>query len=72
MFKQRGHGFFCRCDACKIRRRSSLWYMGILFSLLIILIWQVIFTIFITTKINAFLIFLLMFCVVVGFFRIIF
>jgi len=72
MFKQKGHGFFCRCDGCKCRRRSSLWYMGCLFSLLIILMWQVLFTIFITTRLNAFLIFLLMISVVIGFIRIVF
>jgi len=72
MFKQRGHGFFCRCDCCRNRRRNSLWYMGCLFSLLIILMWQVLFTIFITTRLNALLIFLLMISVVIGFIRIIF
>lgn len=72
MFKRNGHNFFCRCDACKCRRRGSLWYMGCLFSLVIILMWQVLFTIFITTRFNAFLIFLLLFCVVIGFIRIIF
>lgn len=72
MFKQKGHGFFCRCEPCKIKRRTSLWYMGCLLSLLIILMWQVLFTIFITTKLNAFLILVLMITVVVGFIRIIF
>ena len=72
MFKQKGHGFFCRCESCKIKRRSSLWYMGCLFALLIILMWQVLFTIFITTRFNAFLIFILMWCVIIGFIRIIF
>lgn len=72
MFKQKGHGFFCRCEMCKVRRKSSLWYMGVLLSLLIILMWQILFTIFITTKLNAFLIFLLMICVIIGFVRIIF
>lgn len=71
MFKQRGHGFFCRCDACKVRRKSSLWYMGTLLALLIILMWQILFTVFITTRFNAFLILLLMVCVIVGFIRII-
>jgi len=72
MFKQKGHGFFCRCEPCKHRRCNSLWYMGCLFSLLIILMWQVLFTIFITTRFNAFLILLLMISVVIGFIRIIF
>lgn len=72
MFKQKGHGFFCRCEMCKVKRKSSLWYMGILLSLLIILMWQVLFTIFITTRFNVFLIFILMMCVLIGFIRIIF
>ena len=72
MFKSKGHGFFCRCEMCKVRRKSSLWYMGILLSLLIILMWQVFFTIFITTRFNVFLILLLMISVVIGFIRIIF
>ena len=72
MFKHRGHGFFCRCDGCRYRRVNSLWYMGCLFSLLIILMWQVLFTIFITTRLNALLILFLMISVVIGFIRIIF
>jgi len=72
MFKPKGHGFFCRCDLCKCRRKGSLWYMGCLLSLLIILMWQVLFTIFITTRFNVFLIFILMLCVIIGFIRIIF
>lgn len=72
MFKQKGHGFFCRCEMCKVKRKSSLWYMGCLLSLLIILMWQVLFTIFITTRFNVFLIFILMMCVLIGFIRIIF
>lgn len=72
MFKQKGHGFFCRCEMCKVKRKSSLWYMGILLSLLIILMWQVLFTIFITTRFNVFLIFILMMSVLIGFIRIIF
>jgi len=72
MFRNKGHGFFCRCDCCRTKRRNSLWYMGCLFSLLIILMWQVLFTIFITTRLNALLIFLLMISVVIGFIRIIF
>lgn len=72
MFKSKGHGFLCRCEMCKCRRKGSLWYMGILLSLLIILMWQVFFTILFTTRFNAFLIFILMFCVLIGFIRIIF
>lgn len=72
MFKQKGHGFFCRCEPCKCRRRNSLFYMGFLLALLVILCWQVLFTIIITTRFNAFLIFVLMVCVMIGFIRIIF
>ena len=72
MFKQKGHGFFCRCEGCKMKRRNSLWYMGGLLSLFIILIWQILFTLFVVTRFNVFLIFLLMVCVIIGFIRIIF
>lgn len=72
MFKQKGHGFFCRCEGCRFRRKTSLWYMGCLLSLLVILMWQVFFTIFITTKFNVFLIFILMISVIIGFIKIIF
>ena len=72
MFKQKGHGFFCRCEGCRFKRKTSLWYMGCLLSLLIILMWQVLFTIFITTKFNVFLIFILMISVIIGFIKIIF
>ncbi|MDD6223671.1 MAG: hypothetical protein PUB18_01565 [bacterium] len=72
MFKHKGHGFFCRCETCKFRRKTSLWYMGILLSMLIILMWQMLFTIFITTRFNVILIFILMICILIGFIRIIF
>ena len=72
MFKNRKHKFFCLCEACKFKRRSSMLYMGGLFSLLIILIWQVLFTFIFVTRLNAFLILVLLACVIIGFFRIIF
>lgn len=70
--KGNGHGFFCRCDACKFKRKTSLFYMGFLIALLIILVYQCLFTIFVVTRFNAFLCFMFLMIVLIGFFRIIF
>ena len=72
MFKANKHKFFCMCEACKTKRKTSLLYMGGLFSLLIILGWQVLFTIIFVTRFNVILILLLLASVLIGFFRIIF
>lgn len=72
MFKNKKHKFFCMCEACKFKRKTSLWYMGILFSLAIILVWQVLFTIIFVSRFNAFLILVLLASVIIGFIRIIF
>ena len=72
MFKGNKHKFFCMCESCKLKRKTSLWYMGGLFSLLIILGWQVLFTIIFVSRFNAILIFILLLCVIIGFVRIIF
>lgn len=72
MFKNNRHKFFCNCEACKIKRKTSILYMGILLSLLIILFWQVLFTIFFLTRFNVILILFLMLLVIIGFIRIIF
>ncbi len=66
------HGFFCCCQGCKTKRKTSLFYMGFLLAFLIILIYQCIFTIFIVTRFNAFLCFLFLMVVLIGFVRIIF
>ncbi|MBE6147629.1 MAG: hypothetical protein E7168_04780 [Firmicutes bacterium] len=70
--KGNGHGFFCRCDMCRIKRKSSIWYMGCLLSLLVILIYQCIFSIFIVSRFNAFLCLFFLMLVICGFIRIIF
>ncbi len=72
MFKSKTHGFFCRCEACKIKRKTSIFYMGLLVSSLIILIYQAFLTMFFTTKLNAVILFCELLFVICGFFRILF
>lgn len=72
MFNNKGHGFLCRCDVCKNKRKNSLFYMGFLVFLFIILLWQLLFTIIITTRFNVFLILVLFVMLFIGLFRIIF
>lgn len=72
MFKNKGHGFFCRCECCKFKRKTSLLYMGSLIAFLIIIFYQTILLIFFTTKINAIILLFLMICLVIGIIRIIF
>lgn len=72
MFKHKGHGFFCRCEGCKFRRKTSLWYMGSLIAFLIIIFYQTILLIFFTTKINALILLILMTWLVIGVIRILF
>lgn len=72
MFKHKGHGFFCRCEGCKLKRRTSLWYMGSLIAFLIIIFYQAILLIFFTTKINAIILLLLMLLLVIGIIRVLF
>ena len=72
MFQGKGHGFFCMCDVCKAKRRSSLLYLAILIGLIIVVFYQSILLIFVTSKINAVILFLELLCLAVGFFRIVF
>ena len=72
MFQGKGHGFFCMCDVCKAKRRSSLLYLGILIGLVIVIFYQSLLLIFVTSKINAVILFLELLCLATGVFRIIF
>jgi len=72
MFKNKRHKFFCMCEICKAKRRTSSFYMGSLFSLIIILVWQVFLTLFFVSRFNVFLILVLVVSIIIGFFRIIF
>lgn len=72
MRKGKGHGFFCCCELCKLKRRTSLCYMGSLFALIIILLYQAFLLILFTTKVNAMILFILMICIIIGFGRILF
>ena len=72
MFKGKGHSFFCMCDMCKAKRRSSILYLGCLLGLVIVIFYQALLLIFVTSKINAIILFLELMCFFVGFIRIIF
>ena len=72
MFKKNGHGFCCCCDMCKLKRKTSLWYMGSLFAFLIIVIYQTLLLIIFTTRINAIILLVLLLWVIIGFARILF
>lgn len=72
MWKKNKHGFFCCCEACKFKRKTSIWYMGSLLSFLIILFYQTILLIIFTTKINAIILFCILLFLVIGFIRILF
>lgn len=58
MFKPQKHNMFCRCDICKSKRRSNILYLVILLFLILIIFYQSFILIFITTKINAIILFL--------------
>lgn len=58
MFKPQKHNAFCRCDICKAKRRGNALYLVFLIFLLLIIFYQSLILIFITTKINAILLFL--------------
>lgn len=70
--KKKGHGFFCRCEICKTKRRQSLLYLASLMALVIIIFYQAFLTIFVTTKLNAIILFIELCCLFIGLFRILF
>lgn len=70
--KKKGHGFFCRCELCKLKRRQSMYYLASLIALVIIIFYQAFLTIFVTTKLNAFILFFELCCLLIGLFRILF
>lgn len=72
MFKGRRHGFFCMCDVCKAKRRASLLYSACLIGLVIVIFYQSFLLIFVTTKINAIILFVELVCLVIGAIRMIF
>ena len=72
MFKGKGHSFFCMCDVCKARRRTSLLYCGCLLGLIIVIFYQALLLIFVTSKINAIILFLELMCLFIGAIRVIF
>lgn len=72
MFGNKKHGFFCRCEGCKYKRIHSVWYLALLACITIIIFYQAILLIFITSRLNAIFLFLLLVCLVIGIFRMIF
>lgn len=72
MFKGKGHNLFCRCDVCKAKRRGSLLYSSCLLGFVIVIFYQSLLLIFVTSKINAVILFLELICLAIGFFGIIF
>ena len=72
MFKGKGHSFFCRCDVCKAKRRASLLYSACLIGFVIVIFYQALLLIFVTSKINAIILFLELLCLAIGIIRLIF
>ena len=70
MFNKK-HGFFCRCDMCKNKRVHSLWYLCFLAALIIVIFYQSILLIFITSKLNAIFLFFMLIILTVGIARMI-
>jgi len=64
-FKKK-HGFFCHCEMCKIKRRQSLIYLASLIALIVVILYQAFILIFITSKINALLLFIELIFLIVG------
>lgn len=71
MFKGKGHGFFCMCDLCKAKRRASLLYLICLIGLMIVIFYQALLLIFVTSKINAIILFVELVCITIGIIRLI-
>ena len=67
MFKKRGHGTFCCCEMCKLKRKASLWYMGSLLAFLVIMVYQMLLLLIFTTRLNAFILLFEMLFVIIGF-----
>jgi len=70
MFRNNNHGFFCCCPSCKHKRKNSLCYMGFLSCLFIIFIYQLFIILIFTTKLNAWLLFMVTILFFIWFIRI--
>lgn len=58
MFKPQKHNIFCHCDVCKRKRQNNLFYSILILFLILIIFYQSFILIFITTKINAIILFI--------------
>lgn len=47
------HKPFCRCNYCKQKRRSSIFYLWAILAFLIVICYQLLLLVFITTRLNA-------------------
>ena len=57
MFNGTKHNFFCRCRACRYKRKKSILCLFLILLLLVIIIYQAFILMFVTTKINAIILF---------------
>ena len=71
MFGNKKHGFFCRCESCKYKRIHSWWYLGLLSAILVIIFYQSILLIFVTSRLNALFLFVLLVTLTIGIARMI-
>jgi len=72
MFSKKKHGFFCRCELCKLKRRQSILYIGCLIAFVIVILYQAFLTIIVTTKLNAVLLFIELMIFTIGIVRMLF
>ena len=54
-FKGNKHSPFCRCNFCKQKRRTSIFYLGTLLALAVIICYQAVLLLFLVTRIHALL-----------------
>lgn len=47
------HPMFCKCNACKIKRKSNIFYLSSILVTLIVVFYQLLLLVFITTRLNA-------------------
>ena len=66
MFNNKKHGFFCRCESCKNKRIHSWWYLSLLLAILVIIFYQSILLIFVTSRMNALFLFILLLALTIG------
>lgn len=66
MFNNNKHGFFCRCESCKYKRMHNSWYLLALSAITILIFYQSIVLMFLTSKGNAIFLFILLVILTIG------